>query len=127
MASVPVTGSGSVDRREDGGGELHPAATRALAQAAAEGSRDLSESGLLCSVLLTIAVGCLGWSVPTPGASAVLAFLCMVLIAVEHTGARRRFQRAVVRAGKEHGVAAPEAERAARGLVEAAESARRGV
>ncbi|WP_438022442.1 hypothetical protein [Sorangium sp. So ce233] len=121
-SSQPAAAS-ALERRCDRGDEIPPAAALALAQAAADGARSLGESMVLCSVLLTVAVGCLAWSVPSPGASAGLAILCLVLISVEHALARARFRRAVVRAGEAHGLAAPEAERAARALLEADESA----
>ncbi|AUX48418.1 uncharacterized protein SOCE26_099520 [Sorangium cellulosum] len=122
--SAPATGAAAVERGDGGGAELAPAAERALAQAVADGARALGESTVLCSVLLTVAIGCLAWSVPSPGASVGLTLLCLVLIAVEQAQARVRFQRAAVRAGREHGLTPPEVERAARALLEA-ESATR--
>ncbi|KYG06038.1 hypothetical protein BE21_03340, partial [Sorangium cellulosum] len=121
-SSEPDAGAALEDGRE-GGAEVQPGAARALAQAMADGSRALGESMALCSVLLTVAIGCLAWSVPSPGASAGLAILSLVLISVEHTNARARFRRAVARAGAAHGLTASEAERAARALLEAGESA----
>ncbi|WP_437995692.1 hypothetical protein WMF26_31240 [Sorangium sp. So ce185] len=132
-AALPPAGSGSTSSEPDagaaledgreGGEEVQPGAARALAQAMADGSRALGESMVLCSVLLTVAIGCLAWSVPSPGASAGLAILSLVLISVEHRNARARFRRAVARAGAAHGLTAPEAERAARALLTAGESA----
>ncbi|WP_437675347.1 hypothetical protein [Sorangium sp. So ce131] len=116
--SAPAAGEAPAPRG-DGGGELAPAAARAMAQAVADGARALSESMVLCSVLLTVAIGCLAWSVPSAGASVGLTLLCLVLIAVEHAQARKRFQRAVARAGEEQGLTPAEAERAARALLEA--------
>ncbi|WP_437308643.1 hypothetical protein [Sorangium sp. So ce388] len=122
MPSGPAAGAASVDvasvDRGDAEREIPPAAARALAHAAADGAQALNESMVLCSVLLTVAVGALAWSVPSQGASAVLAILCLVLISVEQAQARGRFRRAVARAGAEHGLTALETERGARALLE---------
>ncbi|WP_437624717.1 hypothetical protein [Sorangium sp. So ce1151] len=117
MPSGPAAGAASLDLR-DAEGELTPTAARALAHTVADGAQSLNESMVLCSVLLTVAVGSLAWSVPSQGASAVLALLCLALISVEQAQARGRFRRAVARAGAEHGLTAPETERAARALLE---------
>ncbi|WP_437510641.1 hypothetical protein [Sorangium sp. So ce1099] len=117
MPSGPAAGAASVDRG-DAEREIPPAASWALAHAVADGAQALNESMVLCSVLLTVAVGALAWSVPSPGASAVLAILCLVLISVEQAQARGRFRRAVARTGAEHGLTAPETERGARALLE---------
>ncbi|XXX72813.1 hypothetical protein WMF30_34710 [Sorangium sp. So ce134] len=122
MSSEPAAGA-ALEGGGGGGEEIRPAAARALAQAVADGGRALGESMVMCSVLLTAAIGCLAWSVPSAGASAGLAILSLVLISVEHTNARARFRRAVAQAGAAHGLTPPEAERAARALLEAGESA----
>ncbi|HTN90603.1 MAG TPA: hypothetical protein VL242_43315 [Sorangium sp.] len=116
MPSGPAAGAAAMDCGAER--EIPPAAARALAHAAADGAQALNESMVLCSVLLTVAVGALAWSVPSQGASAVLAILCLVLISVEQAQARGRFRRALARAGAEHGLTAPETERGARALLE---------
>ncbi|WP_437757587.1 hypothetical protein [Sorangium sp. So ce1389] len=115
--SGPAAGAASMDRR-DAEREIPPAASRALAHAVADGAQALNESMVLCSVLLTVAVGALAWSVPSPGASAALALLCLALLCVEQAQARGRFRRAVARAGAEHGLTAAETERGARALLD---------
>ncbi|MGK3990784.1 hypothetical protein WME99_47500 [Sorangium sp. So ce136] len=117
MPSGPTAGAASVERG-DAEREIPPAASRALAHAVADGAQALNESMVLCSVLLTVAVGALAWSVPSPGASAALALLCLALISLEQAQARGRFRRAVARAGAEHGLTAPETERGARALLD---------
>ncbi|WP_437652614.1 hypothetical protein [Sorangium sp. So ce1182] len=117
MPSGPAAGAAPVEHG-DAEREIPPAASRALAHAVADGAQALNESMVLCSVLLTVAVGSLAWAVPSQGASAALALLCLVLISVEQAQARARFRRAVARTGAEHGLTALETERGARALLE---------
>ncbi|WP_050431715.1 hypothetical protein [Chondromyces crocatus] len=107
-------------------GDLPPSTVQALARAATTEGRALGESWVLCSLLLLVAIVCVAWSLPTPGASALLALLCLVLIAREHVRSRQRFRSAVARVGEAHGLSAKEAERAAKALAKAWDTASPG-